>query len=569
MAHNKFHHLFSSRVLLAAGAIILLGVIAVIYAYPLKDNDLWWQMEIGQYLIEHKTLKPDHSIYSWTVADPNWVYNTWLAQTALYTLYLLGGVTALHAAVYLVVLSALALFVFYLRASGQSLSFFHLIMLLMFIIGWHFNSDLRPETFSFIMLNAVVFIYFYSLDKQKDVFLLYPVLMLLWVNSHGVFIFGILFIALAFAGELINTMLKQPNISIMSLKRLAVFFFAACLALFITPYGWKWLGGIVESFTDAGFMKQAADIAAYKSVFVFAHPVKYALLAAVCVFVVLMLLEIRRSKKVDFAFLGLNAAFIYFSFIYARSAYLYFPVWLYSVARLVKSLNFEPAIKKKAALLGVVFAALCIFSVGYILATPRHYKHLGFGVSEYMPEDVTDFLLKNKVHGKMFNTYEIGGYLLWRLHPAYKVFIDPRHGPYTKYLMDDYRRFELGYNFYAFIEKYPFDFAVVHITWNDLLKNFYFSPGWRLLYFDQSAAVFVKNTYNMPEPSPDIGPERFKDLRSYEGIFYAMNLYFIMEDYDSVRYMLDLLKRGYNYGIYKNSIESVERLLEQKKKERL
>lgn len=120
---------FSGENALTAGFIMLLLAVALLYAYPLKDNDLWWQMEIGQYLIEHKTLKPDHSIYSWTVADPNWVYNTWLAQTGLYALYLLGGLTALHAAAYLVVLSALALFVFYLRASGQSLSFFHLIIL--------------------------------------------------------------------------------------------------------------------------------------------------------------------------------------------------------------------------------------------------------------------------------------------------------------------------------------------------------------------------------------------------------------------------------------------------------
>lgn len=83
------------------------------------------------------------------------------------------------------------------------------------------------------------------------------------------------------------------------------------------------------------------------------------------------------------------------------------------------------------------------------------------------------------------------------------------------------------------------------------------------------ARLFLLKTLTICLNRRLIGPERFKDLRSYEGIFYAMNLYFIMEDYDSVRYMLGLLKKGYNYGIYKNSIESVERLLEQKKKERL
>ena len=30
------------------------------------------------------------------------------------------------------------------------------------------------------------------------------------------------------------------------------------------------------------------------------------------------------------------------------------------------------------------------------------------------------------------NTYLEGGYLLWALYPDYKVFIDPRYGPYQK-----------------------------------------------------------------------------------------------------------------------------------------
>lgn len=558
----------SGRALPAIGIAVLFAVVALLYANPLKDNDLWWQMKIGEYLLHNMTLKPDHSIYSWTIADPSWIYNAWVPQMLLYAVYSAGGFVALHAVVYFAVGAAVALFALYLRASGQKLSFFHLTALLAVAVGWHFNSDLRPETFSFVLLNAVVFVYFYSLEKQRDIFWLYPVLMVVWVNTHGVFIFGMLFIAIAFAGELINTKLKQSGLSAKAVKRFAVSFFVSCPALFVTPYGWKWAGSILKSFTDAGFMRQAMDITSYKSVFIFAHPVKYALPAAVLVFAVLMLLKIRQSRRVDFALLGFNAAFIYFSFMYARSAYLYFPVWLYSIAWLAKSLNLAPVLKRNAVLLMAGFSALCVLAVSYMLTAPRHYNHYGYGLSEYMPDKVSGFLLKNRIEGRMFNTYEIGGYLLWRLHPRYLVFIDPRHGPYTRHLMDDYRQFELGNNFTAFTRKYPFDFAVVHITWNRLLKNFYFSPEWKLLFFDQTAAVFVKKDYDISGLDVDLKPGRFEALQSYDGIFYAMNLYFIMEDYRSAEYMLGLLKNKYDYGIYENSIESVERLLEQKKRER-
>jgi len=41
----------------------------------------------------------------------------------------------------------------------------------------------------------------------------------------------------------------------------------------------------------------------------------------------------------------------------------------------------------------------------------------------------------------LFNDYLIGGYLVWKLYPDYKVFIDPRLGPYNKEVAPDYWKF--------------------------------------------------------------------------------------------------------------------------------
>jgi hypothetical protein len=43
-----------------------------------------------------------------------------------------------------------------------------------------------------------------------------------------------------------------------------------------------------------------------------------------------------------------------------------------------------------------------------------------------LPTQAADFLQAHKVTGRMFNTYENGGYLVWRLWPAQRDFIDPR-----------------------------------------------------------------------------------------------------------------------------------------------
>ena len=44
----------------------------------------------------------------------------------------------------------------------------------------------------------------------------------------------------------------------------------------------------------------------------------------------------------------------------------------------------------------------------------------------FYPVEAADFLDKSGLHGRVFNDYAFGGYLLWRLSPEFKFFIDGR-----------------------------------------------------------------------------------------------------------------------------------------------
>jgi hypothetical protein len=54
------------------------------------------------------------------------------------------------------------------------------------------------------------------------------------------------------------------------------------------------------------------------------------------------------------------------------------------------------------------------------------------------PAGAADFLLAHHVAGPTFNTYEYGGYLIWRLWPEERVFIDGRS--LSESLFQDYGR---------------------------------------------------------------------------------------------------------------------------------
>jgi len=539
-----------------AGLAAVCTVIFIIYAFPIDDNDLWWHIKLGEYMVKNCTLRPDHSIYSWTVADPNWIYNAWIPEIVLYIAHKAGGIIAFHALFYLSLFLILGLLIYFTNALGQSLTTFHLLVLLSVFISLYINAILRPEIFSIVFLTIAVFIYFYSIAKGKNLFLFYPVLMLVWVNSHGVFIFGIIFISAAFIGELLHYYIKRNALSKEMLRHFFISVVLSYAALMLTPYGPKWVWSIIKSFTDPQFMSQARELIAYRSVFVFGHPTKYILVAMAAAYFVITIYMLVAKRYFNITLVILNALFIYFSFMYARTAYLYLPVFYFTITYLISMPNNLTRFLSK---LSPVFLAGFLFfsawAVHWTIYYPLSYHYFGFGVGEYMPEKAADFLLEHKLDGPIFNTYEIGGYLLWRLYPHYRVFIDPRHGPYSKHLADEYRQFELGNYFEAFTKKYPFKTAIVKLEWIYLVTNFFKSPDWRLVYFDTSAAVFTHKTVKLPDKlTVDLGPERFRHVRSYEALVYIMYVYLNMDDFKSAWYVMDLIKNRYNYGDYREKI---------------
>ena len=82
-----------------------------------------------------------------------------------------------------------------------------------------------------------------------------------------------------------------------------------------------------------------------------------------------------------------------------------------------------------AAALALVAAAAEIFSGNAFQLRADEWLY---------PQGAADFLLAHHIDGPMFNTYEHGGYLMWRLWPRQKVFIDGR--ALSDSLFHDYQR---------------------------------------------------------------------------------------------------------------------------------
>jgi hypothetical protein len=128
------------------------------------------------------------------------------------------------------------------------------------------------------------------------------------------------------------------------------------------------------------------------------------------------------------------------------------------------------------------------------------------------PAGAADFLLAHNVSGPMFNTYDYGGYLIWRLWPHERVFIDGRALNESVFL--DYRRMATnadstgGKSGEELLDQYGIQVIVMdgfEFTSGEpyLLPAALSDPSqkeWKLVYQDAAAVVFMRH------PPPGVEP---------------------------------------------------------------
>jgi hypothetical protein len=138
--------------------------------------------------------------------------------------------------------------------------------------------------------------------------------------------------------------------------------------------------------------------------------------------------------------------------------------------------------------LGLVLSA-CGLTAGS-LRPARVWNAFGpaFGVADTFPSGAVDFLRREGRGGKLWNPYGWGGYLIWHLHPAYRVSIDGRmavYGPerFREHLTVD----QLGAGWQDVVARLEVDTAIVGST--TPLAGILRASGWVVRFEDRVAMV--------------------------------------------------------------------------------
>jgi tetratricopeptide (TPR) repeat protein len=169
-----------------------LGLVCLLGVFPLNDTDFWWHLRTGD-LIRQSGHVPTVDPYLFGGA-PNkpWIDLHWGFQVLLSAGHALGGVDLLNLAKCAIIALALAL-VMRVRPRAWPIEVMTIAaMPALFLLAG--RMYIRPEILSLLFLSILIVIVG-NWRNRAWLALLFPLVMLLWVNSHGLFVLGLVVIA--------------------------------------------------------------------------------------------------------------------------------------------------------------------------------------------------------------------------------------------------------------------------------------------------------------------------------------------------------------------------------------
>jgi len=175
----------------------------------LGDGDTGWHIRTGEWILAHHAV-PYRDLFSYSKPDSIWYAWEWLADVVFAGLNKAGGLAAIS--LFAVLLIAGTITLVFRLARRKSNAVVAIAVTVLAMAGSSIHWLARPHLFT--LLFAVIFLngLYHVREGQSRVagipwLVLLPVLTVLWSNLHGGFLVGVLLIAVFGAGELLRVLL--------------------------------------------------------------------------------------------------------------------------------------------------------------------------------------------------------------------------------------------------------------------------------------------------------------------------------------------------------------------------
>ncbi len=505
---------------------------AVFSLRQLDDFDTWWHLASGRWIYTNAAV-PHHDVLSYTVTDKSWTNLQWLYDLILYGLYSLGGADLLVIGCAVCFTAAAALLA---RNLAKSLGPAASCALLIWVLAAANERFLiRPEMVSFVLLEALLLLLAgIREDKGRRLWMLVPV-MVLWVNTHALFVLGIVVIVAAMSAPAAARLPLFPRrwreasrLDPESERRLWLAGAAACAATLLNPY---LLDGVLfplELFTRIdGSNTVFQTIGEFRPPFsgyfpTFAIGAYQAFLICSSAVVVLAgLVEAfgrrgghsDRPARFDLGGLAVFVAFAYLSLLARRNAGIFVMAAAPFTAQCLGILgerfrdSIPQTLRRGVAAIACVALPSLLAIMSYAVASnwwyvqrgESHASGLGVFPANF-PRSAADFVRDQGLPGPMYNDLTAGGYLTWARPTGMGVYVDGRLEVYDEDFISLYSRsLSDARTFNAEVQRHGIQTVLLFHRWGNrhpLISWLSRNPAWSLAYHDPVAVVFVRNEGN-------------------------------------------------------------------------
>jgi hypothetical protein len=467
-----------------------MGVLLVggIYA-PLReffvDPDLWWHLRVGSTLLATHHF-PTADAYSFTAYCQHWIAYEWLGDVVLAAAWRAGGLRGLMvlgmllAGAILLALYALAT----LRSGNAKAGFVACAALTLFVYP---SCSLRPQMLGYLFLVLTLIVLERFRQGRAGSLWLLPPLFLVWVNTHGSFVFGLLALGVYWGSGLVE--IRWGNLASRlwtpgERLRLEGAALLILIALVMTPYGTEvCLYPLNMAFSQP---INVGNIQEWQSM-PFGLMLGKVFLALLLGFVLAQatLRPAWRLEELVLFMAGVAAACLHLRFLLLFVPFSA-PLFAVILARWVPPYSLE---KEKYALNALLIVLVASAMVWFFPSRAKLQSIL----EVRWPVRAVEYLQRHPAPQPMYNTYGYGGYLIWQFDGQNKVFVDGRADLYerTGVLADYLTLSRLGNAAPFLLNAYRIQSCLVERD-EPLATLLSVLPGWERVYNDSQSALFVR-----------------------------------------------------------------------------
>lgn len=481
---------------------VVVGIFAFVNTHPIRPQDFWWHLAIGRDILSTHSI-PEVDIYSYTrLGQPYPSYNSfWLMEVVLYSVYRAGGpILSILMQSFLVTTAYIViLWVCYLKSRSWRTAAFGALFAAAMGFG---NWNVRPQAVTYL-LGALVFLAIIEFRRMKKWLwlALIPIVMIIWVNSHGSFPIGLAIIGCWLgdeAWEILTTGIRKGGWNLKAIIPSLLSLVLAGLACLVNPRGFgiiTYLGGMAQNTTVQNNTSE------------WMPPTLNSLdggifLIGLMLLAVLLAISPKRPSFFEvisfllFGLLGIKyvRGVVWFGLILG-------PVVATHLAGIFSQFGWGKLPTRQMASIRIINLFFLVALAGMSFISLPWFKNLipfvpakrGL-ISIETPILATQFIIDHQLSPQVFHDMAFGSYLIWAAQPDYRVFVDSRIELYPETIWNDYWSITTAqYNWQELLNKYRVNTLMLEpVKQIGLVTAAKTSPAWELVYEDGSAIVFKR-----------------------------------------------------------------------------